>query len=231
MPGYEATDLFGLGSNFSIQSSSTRETRERAMSLKANGDVACESGEFNVTFEYENVAEHCGATAGTRSDLGAKLTGFGGVFDSKVLTSLEHTLNNKAIPSLTLQGHQHEENAHTTGLRVYDVSALFPDGQGHGVDLSSLTADNAITISANGSFTGATFTASLEHMDSEGADGDHFDGQNRTCKVEVRLEGLGAKSTVTLGANWILDDEEDSDSNQESDTFSITAHQYVNAAV
>ena len=58
---FEASELFGLNSNFKPQRSTTTVTRERAINLSNIGDVACESDAFNVTTNYTGEYEYCGS--------------------------------------------------------------------------------------------------------------------------------------------------------------------------
>ena len=238
MPGYVATDHFAMtAAEFSVQSSSTRETREYAMAMAADGDVACESSAFNVTTEYSADYKHCGtnntllvdAASVVTSPTGGIFAKFGAVADSKLITGIELSFDNKSLPALSITGHNHTNNAHAgTFERQFDVSGCIPAAQGYGVPTLG-TGDYAITIAATSAFTGATYSIACEHMDTEDEGGDHFNGQNRTCRVDVTVEGIGVQGDVTLGANWIEDDNEDGDSNEGTDTFSVAAHLYVDA--
>jgi len=227
MPGYAATDLFSVGAEASPQTSTTSETRERSLTLAANGDKACESSAYNVTTEYTADYESC-STGSIVATLGTLLSTFGAVASSKLVTGIEITLSNKAYPSFSITGHNHAVNAHTSGERTFDASAAIPAQIGTGITMPMLATTKQISI-ATSTVTGATFSVTLEHMDTEGADGDHFDGENRTCRVEASISGIGNEGDVTWGADWIVDDNSDTDSNQESDTFTTSAHMYIDA--
>jgi len=234
MPGYAATDIFSLGANFSPQSSSTRETREFAQVLAADGDLACESSGFNVTTEYTGEYGHCGGSNGVVTDLGTVLSQFGGVEDSKIVTGVDIVMDNKSHPTVTVTGHNHANNAHAGSERTYDVAGKIGDQQGVGITLATFAAgsltNSSITPANNTAITRITYSVSCEHMDTEDETGDHHDGQNRTCRIDLTVEGIGTEADITLGSDWATDDTEDSDANDASDTFSVTAHQYVDAS-
>jgi len=228
MPGFAATDLFSVGAEASPQTSTTSETRERSLTLAADGDKACESSAYNVTTEYTADYQSC-STGSIVATLGTFLSTFGAVQDSKIITGIEITLSNKAYPSFSITGHNHASNPHTSGERDFDASVSIPAQIGTGITMPMLATTKQISIAATSDVTGATFSIALEHMDTEGADGNHFDGQNRTCRVEASLTGIGVEGDVTWAADWIVDDNSDTDSNQESDTFTTSAHMYIDA--
>ena len=236
---FTATDLFLLGSPFSVQSSSTRgDGGERAQVLAADGDVACESAAFNVGTEYSAEYQHCGTANDINTDLdavvtvpvGGPLEKFGCYMNSQaLLTELELTMSNKDYPTLRLTGHDHAVNPHTgSDVRTFEIGDLIPAVQGIGIP-TLLSADNLISFAATSTPTEVVMTASLQHMESEKADGDHFRGQNRTCMIEVRVSGVGTQADVTFASNWKTGENDDGDSNQEDDTFSISAHQFIAA--
>lgn len=226
---FGATDLFAMGANFDVQSSTTRRRRESAISKAADGDVACETSDINLGYDYEATYDHCGGGSGIKTNLGTKLTTFGNVFDSKLITQIVVTLDNKNHATVQVTGHQHDDNAHTGTERQFDVSALFPDQTGIGISMPLFLTNDAISIAATTTVQTATFTAEFDHQDIEGATGDHFSGENMTCKVTLVLEGKGTESDLTIGSNWVIDEQEDSDDNTDPDSFSVTLHQYVDA--
>ena len=237
---FAATDLFSFGAQFNVQNSrAAADGGERPMSLASDGDVACVGTAKNIITESEAEYEHCGGVAHdivtdlnavTTAPVGGVLAVFGSVLNSILLTSLEITLNNKSNPSIRATGHQHPTNAHAgTDERQFAVTSLVAAQNGQGITMPMLSSDDEISVAATSTVTEVVITISLEHMESEQADGDHFRGQNRTCQVRYRISGIGTEDDITLGANWYEDTSEDADSNSDDDTFSIEAYQYVDA--
>jgi len=243
MPGYVATDHFGFAaSGWTIQGTpQVVETRERQMVLAADGDVQCESGEYNVTTEVSAEYTLCNGTYGVVSSLGTDLSAYpplltAGPGDDYLPTSLEFTLSNKALPSMSITAHQHASNPHDAtseaSTRKFDVTNHIPDQDGTGITLSGaniLSGDQIITVAATASIQSMTFAISYEHMDQEGSDGNHFEAENRTCQVQVTVSGIGTSSDITWGSDWIEEDNTDGDSGEESDTFTITRHANIDA--
>jgi len=228
MPGFAATDLFAIGVNASVQSSRTSETRERSETLSSIGDIACESDAYNITTEYSADYEVCSGNTVVAA-LGAALTAFGAVKDSKLITAVEVSLSNKAHPSFSITGHNHAVAPHTTGERDYDVSLAIAAQDGSGITMPMMVGNKQISVGVNSSVTDVTFSVELQHMETEGADGNHFDGENRTCRVDVSITGIGVENDITFGSDWAVDDNENTDSNQDSDQFTTGAHLYVDA--
>ena len=238
---FAATDLFSLGSDFSPQTSNTRgDGGQRAVVLAADGDMACESAAFDVITEYTAEYSHCGSSNGVTTDLnavttaptGGPLAKFGCVMATALLTDIELSFSNNDFPSIRLTGHIHAANNHAgTDERQFNIGGICPNQQGLGI--SFLPFDNSganeVSIAATSTVAEIVYSASLTHMESVGASGNHFRGQNRTCIVTIRLSGIGVQGDVTLGSNWISEDNEDADSNQDDDTFNLTAHQYIDA--
>ena len=244
MPGYVASDLLGveaIDAAFLPQSSRTTRSRTRSQTLDSLGDHSCFGTAHNHMVTVSTVYEHCGGLTGVVSDLAAILSDFGGVSNTYMITQVSIELRPEAPPLVTVEGHNHSAsgsnwttthaNNHSGSERSFDVAAAvcIPDQIGSGITMPMNLTTQAISITAAGDVTGATFTVSLEHMDTLGSTGEIFDGQNRTCKVALTLSGVGAVSTLTIGAAWQEDDNEDGDSNQESDTFSVDLYQFVDA--
>jgi len=214
----QATDLFSLGANFDAQSSSDSDMQDFASVADANGDVGggCESAGENDRNEYSCPYGYCGSDIVT--DLGTVLTTFGEVVDSKALTELTVNFRLDAYPELTLTGHQHDNNAHTA-LDNADVSSVIPASTG-GVGCPDIWT-NADTDSSPIS---VTVRFSLEHVDRNDADNQHWVGANKNFRVDVTAEYIGTPSLTTTG--WKVDSVVSNDSNAEMDTTVYTAHKF-----
>jgi hypothetical protein len=230
---FESTDLFDfstLDAGFHPQTSSTSISRERDMNLANDGDVACESAEFNVITAYSCEYKFCepAVAAGLREALATVLTQFGDIRDSKAITSIELSFNNKEYPTLSIEGHNHAVNPHLTDYgREFDVSTIVLPATFSGVGIPAIPD---VTVAANNAIQSATISISMEHMEVEGSTGDHFASQNRTCRVDLSLSGVGPDSGITYTAStWVKDDESSEDANTDPDSFSISVHRYVDA--
>ena len=219
---FQASDLFAMPAQFKEQRSSTTVTRERDINLDADGDVSCESEAFNLTTNYSNDFQYCGSALST--DAGVFLSTFGEVQDSKAVTGASIDFSNKEQPSVSVEGHNHAVAAHDTSpaLRTYNISTIIPAAGGVGVPTIA-----GVTVAATNAIQSAGFSIAVEHMDTENADGDHFAGQNRTCRVDLNLSGVGPASGITIAGTWKIDDLGDEDGNTDPDSFSISCHQYV----
>jgi len=228
----EATDILNLGAEFSSQSSSTivdQSTRPEVTA--ADGDNACVSDPKNIITRYPYNYQHCGTTNGIKTDLGVVLTTFGEVVDSKFIDTLSLAFSNAGYPVLSGSAHNHASNPHTTGnLATFNVAPAIPDGQGVGVPVTDMAAlaTYAITFAATSKPSSATYDIAVRnHVDDLGAEGDHFQGQNSGCRVGVSITGFGVSGDVTFGAAWFVDSNENSDSNTESDQFTVSAYTYI----
>ena len=214
----QATDLFSLHANFKEQSSSDNDAADFAQVPDANGDVAggCESAAFNNRNEYSMTANYCGTDI--VSDFGTFLTTFGEVQNSKAIEEIVVEFSNDAYPAVTVRGHNHDSNAHSS-LQDADVSSVIPASTG-GVGCPDIWTD----AGTDSSPIGVTVTFGLEHVDVNGEDGEHWVGDNKNFRADVTARYVGSPTLTTTG--WKVDSQESSDSNDEFDTFTITAHKY-----
>jgi len=83
----EASNLFNLGANFKVQNSASPHSQDNNTVLDADGDVACSNQNNSIT-NYDNSFGYCNDTPDIKSDLGAILTAFGTILDSKMLDEL-----------------------------------------------------------------------------------------------------------------------------------------------
>jgi len=214
--GMEASDLFSLGANFNPQSSSTSTLKDWPNALDSVGNNECETG-INERSEYSTPYVYCNASPNIVTDLGTMFTAFGGVADSKAVTGLTVGFAAGSYATVDVEGHNHAVNEHVT-QKGADISTVIPAVAGFGVPAIFVdTGTNSTPISA-------TVTASLNHQDREGADGEHWVGDNTTVQVVVTIDYIGTPTLATTG--WSIDSQGATDGNQEFDGFSITAHKF-----
>jgi len=224
--GIGGSNLFSLGDNFHAQSSDSPHQRDASNMLDAAGNNQCETMINNRT-EYTNNFAYCNATPDIKTDLGTVLTAFGTVADSKLPTALNINFAAGQYATVDITGHNHDSNPHTLALSgVADVSAAVPASAGFGVP------DFGITLGDNSTPISASISISLNHIDENDADGEHWSGTNTTFKVDMSIELLGLPTSLTVAAlesdmtGWTVDSNGGSDNNQSLDHFTITAHRY-----
>lgn len=220
----EATDLFALGGNFHPQSSTTEHITEPSTVLDSLGNTQCETM-INAMTNYTCDYAYCNASPSIASDLGAFLTSFGAVSDSKIVTELEIGFAAGKQATVKIKGHNHDDNAHATGTGTADVSAAIPSGAGFGVPTFS-----GVSLGSNATPIEATVTFSFNHVDKIGSAGTHFVGKNITCKATVSVKYQGVPTTAQPMTGWTTDTYGGADANSDFDTYTVTAHRYFDLA-
>jgi len=220
------SNLFGLGANFHAQSSESPHNRDMANMLDASGNNECETGINNRT-EYSNSFAYCNGTPDIKTDLGTIASKFGAVTDSKAPTDMTINFAAGEYATLDISGHNHDNNPHTWTTDNYsDMSTAIPAGAGFGCP------DFGLTLGTDATPISATLTFSLNHIDEQDADGEHWVGKNTTPRCELSLETLGLPTSQTVAAiegdltGWTVDTNGPADGNQELDRFIITAHRF-----
>ena len=224
--GFGASDLFAAGANFHEQSSSSILNETNAFMLDSSGNTQCVTTGLNSTSEFTNEFSYCNATPDIKTDLSTLITQFGDVFDSKKVTSLTINYTAGEYATVSITGHQHTENAHSAGFAegFADVSAAVPASSGFGVPVMAgqVTGDDCEFISMSISF-------GLNHVDREGADGNHFVGKSVTIRAEATVEAIGTPTTA-LPTGWNTVSSGPSDSNQDFDTWTGTWENWYDIA-
>ena len=225
-PGFTAADLFGkaVADKWIAQSSSSTLNNTYYPILLANGDFSCESLPLDVTTTYQQEYMYCGSAI--KTDSGTLLSAFG-VTNLIHVDSATITFSNTSQPTMSVSGHQHAVNLHTTGAEnVYDWSAVLTDTGGVGIQTLGVN----YTLTAGGTVTAITdlsLTFTTTHTDVLGATGNHWAGTDTNGILTLSASGIGLYSDITVGSNWTEDDNDTSDSNTGFDTWSLTAHKYI----
>ena len=225
-----ATDIWGLTTTagFHAQGSATDPFSTEEVSLKAAGNKACtnehdKGSDFSVTYKY------CGATL--KTDLGATATAFGGVVGTGAAAKLPTGLSLSFTPGgqaeITITGHNHQTNNHsatTNPPNTFNVSGLIPAASGLGIpELIVVAGEAGGTASRNA----ASLDISMNHIDKEGNSG-HFVGESITCRADLSVDYEGIAGTETAGS-WLQILQATADDNENPDTSSVTAHQFIDA--
>jgi hypothetical protein len=225
-----ATDIWGLTTTagFHAQSSSTDPFSSEEVSLASDGDMAC-TNEHDKGNDYSTTYKYCGT--GIVASLGAKLTSFGGVVGTgaaaKIPTGISFSFSPGGQAEITITGHNHQTNNHsasTNAPNVFDVSGLIPAAAGIGIPALIVAAGEA---GGTASRNGASLDISMNHIDKEGNDG-HFIGESITCRADLSVDYEGVAGTTTAGS-WLQILQAVADDNENPDTSSVTAHQFIDA--
>ena len=215
-------DLFSLGAKFNTSESVENEVNELDEVMAGDGDYAC-SHEYDARTDYRQVAAYCGGAApDIETDLGALLSTFGAVANSKLPTGLSIAFEAGKAAVVTVEGHQHTANPHTTGLATFDVTGIIPASSGLGVP-SLITVDGSVNPVS------ATVDIAMTHHDGLAADGTHGTTGQHTCRVDLSVQYEGHPSGVTAG-NWLDVKIEKTKTNDGLPVATLTAHQYVDKA-
>lgn len=237
----EATNIFGLNSNFKTISSGTTKESNNISVQDEFGNVSCEQNIEDIT-SYSQSASYCGTEFIT--DLGTFLTQFGDVQSSKIVTGLTINMSASEYVTIDIEGHNHDENAHAAGLDVgyTDMSDFLPHETGEAFDgwNGFGVPDFGISVGDNASPSTATVTLAMNHVDQMDEQGDHLVGKNITPRAELSIDfsGIPTSNTITLlnadfAANTnamlgaIADNHDTNDNNNEFDSFSATAHAHA----
>jgi len=214
----EATDVFSLGGFFIAQNSDTSGAQEYDPLIKADGDFNDFSDVFNnittVTVNYK---------FGAATGLGAAMPEAGAVSNGYLIT--EWTVNSvqNSRPSIDVTGHNHAVNAHIDDRNTYAASAAIKTlltGALGAYDFAGLSGDEVCVLSS-------TYTLSLNHIDLECDQGDHWVGQNIQGIERCVVNFTGLNETFTI-ADWTVTGYQAAgDSNQEFDVSSISFERLV----
>lgn len=222
-PTILGTDLFSLGGNFHVQSSSSNHLDDASNILDASGNVQCETMIYGRT-EYSVEYRYCNGTPDIATDLGSFLTTFGKVANSIVPTGMTITFQPGEYATVSIQGVQYDENAiGALDIAGSNVAAAVPASAGFGVPtLTGVTLGDAEKA-------GLTLTFSCNHVSRPGGDGNHFISRSITYRAEGTAEYVGIPTTWTTVTGWTTDSYDESDSNQDFEAATWTGHRHFDS--
>lgn len=215
----EASDIFALGGNFIPQNGSVVLSQEHGQMLKANGDFELWSDPYNKVKKAT-----CTYRYNTTTGLGAALPNVGKVSGGFHIDQFTVKTTYNDYPEITIEGHQHIENEHADDRVQYSMSSgmesIF-DGAFGAYDLAGLASDPICV-------TGSSVTVSVNHIDAECGEGDHWVGNNVQGIEKIQVDYIGLISaSATISGYTITDITTPSDSNTEHDKSSISAEKYL----
>ena len=208
--GPTATDIFSIGNNWAPQNSGNDDQGDRYPSLGANGDEAADVVTNNRN-EISSLLE-CKETAG---DL--YIPNAGSVSNSYVIVEVSIAFTPTSWPRMTVRGHQHDDNAHVTGLNEYAATVTIAAGFG----VPEILADEAAPIVAGRA--GATYVLTCNHIDVPKGDGEHLAGENITGieRLTLQFTGTPTLTTAIADGSWKQMSDRTGDANTafDDDTF------------
>ena len=205
-----ATNIFGLGTGFNVQNSTVTRNQDVTEVLGASGDVTCLTP-FNLVATASAEYEVCGSqTLGI--DLGAEEGGY-------IVNSVELSHSAGQAPSVSIQGLAFPSA--TVTERTYSISQA--------VNIAAVAA--GLTTPSTGIMpTEVSHRWECEVTQSVGSDGQVAFAASRTPKYTYTESGLGTLASAPTKTGMTLESWENSDSNQETDTYTCTFTQGLTSA-
>lgn len=199
-----ATDLFSLGAGFNPQSATVSSARTLTEVLGANGDGACLTPFMtvvNATADYEV----CGSQ--TLS------IGLGDVVGGYIVTAVELAHKAGEAPTVSIQGTAYD-GGETVAGRTYDISQA--------VNIASVVSLIGSGLDANAEATEVSYRWECQLTTGVGSDGQVSFVSPRTPKLTYTESGIGTATSTPVISGYTLESYENSDSNQEIDTYTAT---------
>jgi len=217
----EATDAFALGGSFVAQNSSFTSNQEWARMTGADGLFLKWSNEFNQVTEVT-----CTYRFNAISGLPTALPWLGSVSNALLITEISVASVHNDWPTITITGHNHGENAHINDRNKWDVSSFFATATGAfgAYDVAGKAAGETCATSS-------TITASMNHVDAECSNGNHWVGQNIQGQVSATVEYIGPISGTVAVSGWNTSSWNNSDANEGFDTSSITIEAPIHGTI
>jgi hypothetical protein len=197
-----ATNIFSLGAGFNVQSSSTSNSRDITEVLSSVGDIACETP-FNTVTTANAEYEVCGS-ATLALLLGDTVGGY-------LVNSVELSHSAGQAPTVTIEGLDWPDATITN--RTYSISEA--------INIAAV-ASKLTTPSSGIEATEVTHRWECEITQSMGSDGQVKFAVSRTPKYTYTEGGLGTLTDAPTITDMTLESFENSDSNQETDTYTCT---------
>lgn len=214
----EAADILSLGSNWVGQSTTLATNQQTAEMVKADGDLEKYATPFDA-IDAGTVSYKWSSATGLGTAMSSLL---GAVQNAYMITEMQIETVWNDFPTINFTFHNHGANAHTTG-NAYAVPADM---------IAILTGafgayDFFGKASATTSIVNASYAILLDHIDENGATGDHWVGTNIRGREEATCTYLGNAATPTTVSGWTITAADTTDSNQDHDKSSITGQRIV----
>jgi len=187
---FGAAESFGDLMGWNEQSSNSSVVSDRARVLSKDGDQAA-STLYNERTEVSTSYE-----AGATTSVAVLPETIGSLVNSLIVTGIDISTTATGFATLSLSGHNHTANAHTSSPALESVAHSISNTVGFGaVDFLGGTAG------ANADIESSTLSISCEHSDVEANTGNHLVGENYDPKITATTVWNGVPATPS-GASW-----------------------------
>lgn len=189
---FGAAEGFGALTGWEAQSNDSNVNSQRANTLDKSGNESASKlydEKTDVQSSYKADVEADPAAPTIPAEVGA-------LVNSLILTSIDITTRGDAFAEMSLSGHNHTANAHTSSpaLNKGAHSLTLDSGFGAQDFLGGTAGDNASCVSGRVAIT-------CQHNDQIDGSGDHLVGENYDGKIEATSEWVGVPSAA-VGAGW-----------------------------
>ena len=196
---YGSSEGFGPFTGWEAHTTEDNTTHTRAVATDDKGDevASClhdEKREVSSTYE-------CNSDTNEIPDAIGKLV------NSLILTNISISTAEGRYATMSLQGHNHGQNAHENSPALRSAAHEITLGKCFGAtDFLGGSAGN------DASCVEGTITISCEHADQNDGDGNHLVGENYGAKIEARSVWAGEPQTPA-GTGWDITTETEADEN------------------
>lgn len=204
-----ATDIFSLGSPFHAQSSTVNTNQDITEVLASDGDIICQT-QFNTVATATVEYEVCGD--------GALSLSLGDIVGGYQIRMIEASQEAGQAPRVTVEGVAYD-GGETATENTYAVSLTFD------ADDVSTNALIDTGLDASAEATSITYRWEMELTTGMGSDGQVSFVVSRTPRLTYDESGIGTATSApsdSSDAALILVSYENSDSNQEIDTYTAS---------
>jgi len=199
-----ATDIFSLGAPFHVQSSSTNTQNSITEVLGADGDIKCLTP-FNTVVTASADYEVCGS--------GTLAVDLGGRPDDYIITSVELSHSAGEAPSVSIEGMAFD-GGETVTTNEYSISQA--------IDIAAVAGEITSGLDASAEATEVSYRWECQLTQTIGSDGQVSFAVSRTPKLTYTESGIGTATGTPVISGYTLESYENSDSNQETDTYTAT---------
>jgi hypothetical protein len=197
-----ATNIFSLGTGFNVQSSSVNRNQDITEVLSSIGDIACQTP-FNAVITASAEYEVCGSQTLALA-LGSEIGGY-------IVRSVELSQSAGQAPTVAIEGLSFPSA--TVTARTYAISQA--------INIAAISP-GLTTPSTGLEPTEVSHRWECEITQSMGSDGQVKYAVSRTPKYTYTESGLGTLASAPTKTGMVLESFENSDSNQETDTYTCT---------
>jgi hypothetical protein len=184
---FNPEDVLALGAGWEQQENNIVHSQSRAQGLDGTGDEA-----KSVTHDAKSAGTVVYEFHGTAD---THLPPIGSVAGGYHIDGGQTVYGEVALPRVTFNVHNHDDNAHTDTLRQFTPTLQVIAGFGCPRDLGG------ITVPADAGVKSVTHSFGVQHLD-ESENGVHFAGENRDGMESLAYQFLGDQGTIAAPTSW-----------------------------